>query len=70
MKSNVSKNARTDRKKNEKLKFNGQEVEPVMVYGHYANMGKFLGVMITSSKKLLKDAFGKPVFWSNLINTI
>lgn len=52
MKSNISKNARTDRQRAEKIKYNGVDVDPVYVMGHYCNQGSFMGVMYSETKKI------------------
>lgn len=54
MKANISKNARTDRKSKEKLKYNDREIEPVVVYAHFVGKGKFKAAIYSDTKEFVK----------------
>ena len=70
MKSNISKNARTDRKSAKKLEFRGKEIEPLLIKGDFAGIGSFMSAMYSENKKPVQDTNGKFMTWGEIIESI
>jgi len=67
MKGNISKNARTDRRKAEKLKYDNREVDPILIYGHFGSQGgKIMGAMFCDTKKIAKSITGQILPWTTI----
>lgn len=66
----VSKNSKTNRKRAEKLIFNGSEIEPVAVKARFTGAGDFMGAMFSETKKVVKDESGRMMHWSEVCDII
>ncbi len=65
LKSTISKNAKgASRKRNERPKYQGKEVDPVSVIGKYAGLNNFMGAMFVESKDIVRDPAGNILPWN------
>ncbi|QED23631.1 hypothetical protein [Candidatus Deianiraea vastatrix] len=67
MKSNVSKNARTDRKKAENKKYKGRDIVPARIILQGKRNG-FMGACFAGTTEIVSFE-GKPLPWSVIIGT-
>ncbi len=70
MKSNISKNARTDRRSAKKLEFGGKEIEPLLIKGDFTGIGSFMSAMYCESKQPIQDKSGNFMTWSQILDLI
>ncbi len=68
-KSNVSKNARTNRGATFKVFYlhneKKTEVVPIMFYGVFLGLGNYMALQDKSSKQVLLDKNNSPIAWSS-----
>jgi hypothetical protein len=46
--------------------FNGKELEPIMYYGNYLGLGKYMSAKYTKTTEIVLDANSVPVKWDAL----
>jgi hypothetical protein len=66
LKTTVSKNAKAaSRKRNERIKYDGKEVDPVLIKLH-PTMGTFMAAMYIESKEPVLDQTGTILRWNQV----